>query len=80
MCFSIASFDTSNIQIIFKLLLLTMSVPITQLIVEEAHKKFNSLADRIEAKYEQLHSSKFGAVGIPAFNAKLAELASSLLI
>ena len=53
-----------------------MSVPIAQLTVEEAHKEFNSLADRTAAKYEQLDSSKFGAVGILAFNAKSAKLAS----
>ena len=53
-----------------------MSVPVAQLTVEEAHKEFNSLADRIAAKYEQLDSGKFGAVGTPAFNAKSAKLAS----
>ena len=35
-----------------------MSIPVSQLTVEEAHKKFDSLADRIAAKYEQLDSSK----------------------
>ena len=49
-----------------------MSVPLTQLTVEEAHKEFNSLVDRIATKYE---SNKFGAVGIPGFNAKSAKLA-----
>ena len=48
-----------------------MSVPLTQLTVEEAHKEFNYLADRITTKYE---SSKFGAVGILGFNAKSAKL------
>ena len=41
-----------------------------------AHMEFNSLAGRTAAKYEQLDSSKFWAVGTLAFNAKSAELAS----
>ena len=53
-----------------------MSVPVSHLIVEEAHKELNSLADEIAAKYEQLDSSDFEAVGTPAFNAKSAKLAS----
>ena len=53
-----------------------MSVPVSHLMVEEAHKEFNSLADKIAAKYEQLDSGEFGAVGTPAFNAKSAKLAS----
>ena len=48
-----------------------MSVPVIYLTVEEACKEFNSLADKIAVKYEQLDSSEFGAVGTPAFNAKL---------
>ena len=52
-----------------------MSVPVTQLTIEEAHKEFNSLVDRIGAKSEQLDSSEFGAVGTLAFNMTSAELA-----
>ena len=52
-----------------------MSVPVSNLTVEEAHKEFNSLADRIAAKYEQLDSREFGAVGTPAFNARSGKLA-----
>ena len=37
-----------------------MSIPVTQLTVEEAHKEFNSLADNIATKYEQLDGGKFG--------------------
>ena len=52
-----------------------MSTPVTQSTIEEANKEFNSLADKIAAKYEQLHSGEFRAVGTPAFNAKSEELA-----
>ena len=53
-----------------------MSVPVSHITVEEAHKEFNSLADKIVAKYEQLYSREFGAVGTPAFNTKSAKVAS----
>ena len=43
------------------------------LTVQEAHKKYNSLTDQIWAKYEQLDSGKYGAVGTPAFNADFAK-------
>ena len=57
-------------------LFVTMSVPVSHLTVEEAHKEFNSLADKIAAKYEQLDSGEFLSVGTPAFKAKSAKLAS----
>ena len=47
-----------------------MSTPVYQLTVAEAHKEYSSLMDKIAAKYQQLDSSKFGAVGTPAFDAK----------
>ena len=46
--------------------------------VQEAHKEYNSLTDQIWAKYEQLDSGKYGAVGTPAFNAEVCELANLL--
>ena len=46
------------------------------LTVQEAHKEYNSLTDLIWAKYEQLDSGEFGAVGTPAFNAEACELAN----
>ena len=49
-----------------------MSTPVNQWTIEQAHKEFNSLVDQIAAKYEQLDSSKFRAVGTTA--AKLASL------
>ena len=68
----------STLQITLKLdlfFIVIMSVPVSQLTVEQAHKEFKSLADKIPAKYEQLDSSEFRAVGNPGFNAKSAELA-----
>ena len=53
-----------------------MSPLVNQLTVEKAHKKCNSLVDKIVAKYQQLDSREFRAVGTLAFNAKFAELAS----
>ena len=52
-----------------------MSIPVSQLKGEQAHKEFNSLTDKIAAKYEQLDSRKLRAVGIIAFNANSTELA-----
>ena len=46
------------------------------LTVHETHKEYNSLVNQIWAKYEQLDSVKFGAVGTPAFNAEACELAN----
>ena len=46
------------------------------LTVPEAHKEYNSLTDLIWAKYEQLDSGEFGAVGTPAFSAEACELAN----
>ena len=52
-----------------------MSVLVSNLTVKEAHREFNSLAERIIAKYKLLESGEFGAVGTSAVNAKSAELA-----
>ena len=46
--------------------------------VQEAHKEYNSLMDKIRAKYEQLDSGKFGSPGTPAFDAEACELAHLL--
>ena len=54
-----------TLQITFKSIV-TISVPVTHLPFEEAHKEFNSLEDKIATKYEQLDSGQFGAVGTPA--------------
>ena len=46
--------------------------------VQEAHKEYNSLTDKIRAKYKQLDSGEYGAVGTPAFNAEACELVNLL--
>ena len=51
-----------------------MPKPVFWMTVQE----YNSLTDQIKAKYEQLDSGKYGAVGTPAFNAEACELANLL--
>ena len=51
-----------------------MSTLLNQLTIEEAHKEYKSLVDKISAKYQQLDYDKFGAVGTPAFNGKSTKL------
>ena len=43
--------------------------------VAQAHEEFTKLVDQISAKFVQLDSGEFGAVGTPAFDAKMRELA-----
>ena len=53
-----------------------MLKPVYLLTVQEARKEYNSLIDQIRAKYEQLDSGEYGAVGTPAL--KACELANLL--
>ena len=55
-----------------------MPKPVYLLTMQEAQKKCNSSTDLIWAKYEQLDSGEFGAVGTPAFNTEACELANLL--
>ena len=55
-----------------------MPKPVYLLIVQEAHKEYNSLMDQIWARYEQIDSGKFGTVGTPALNTEACELANLL--
>ena len=55
-----------------------MPKPVYLMAVQEAHKEYNSLMDKIRAKYEQLDSGKFGSPGTPAFDAEACELAHLL--
>ena len=71
--------DCVDIEITFKLsYLLYIHHAQTSLLVQEAHKEYNSLMDKIRAKYEQLHSGEFGLPGTPAFDAEACELANLL--
>ena len=55
-----------------------MPKPVYLMTVQEAHKEYNSLMDKIRAKYEQLDSGEFGSPGTPAFDAEACELAHLL--
>ena len=48
------------------------------LTVQEAQKEYNFLVNPIWAKYNQLDSGEFGAVGTPVFDAEACELANLL--
>ena len=64
--FLLAHIDSVDIQISQN----TQSImpkPVFLITVQEAHKEYNSLTDQIRAKYEQLDSGEYGAVGTPAF-------------
>ena len=55
-----------------------MPKPVYFMTVQGAHKEYNSLMDKIRAKYEQLDSGEFGSSGNPAFDAEACELAHLL--
>ena len=76
MCFSI--FDIFDIRNYLEITQPIMPKPVYLMTVQEAHKEYNSLTDQITAKYKQLDSGEYGAVGTPAFNAEACELANLL--
>ena len=65
----------SSIYSKFYLEIMANLVPVGQLTVAQAHQEFTKLVDQISAKFVQLDSGEFGAVGTPAFDAKMRELA-----
>ena len=80
-CFWFARIETVfDIHITLKITVHTSIIPkpVFLMTVQEAHKEYNSLMDQIRAKYEQLDSGEYGAVGTPAFNAEACELANLL--
>ena len=77
-CFFLACIDSVNIGNYCIILRSLMPKPVYLLTVQEAHKEYNSLADQIWTKYEQLDSCMFGAVGTPAFNAEACRLTNLL--
>ena len=72
-------FDTSDILNYCIIFGSVMPKPVYLLTVQEAHKEYNSLSDQIRAKYEQINSGEYGAVGTPALNAEACELANLLV-
>ena len=52
-----------------------MPKPVYLMTLQEAHKEYNSLMDKIRAKFKQLDSGKFGSPGTLAFDAEACELA-----
>ena len=55
-----------------------MPKPVYLLTMQEAHKEYNSMTDQIWAKYEQLDSGEFVAVGNLAFIVEACKLANLL--
>ena len=76
MCFGI--FDIFDFRNYIEITQSIMPKPVYLMTVQEAHKEYNSLTDQIRAKYKQLDSGEYGAVGTPAFNAEACELANLL--
>ena len=76
MCFGI--FDIFDIRNYIEITQSIMPKPVYLMTVQEAHKEYNSLMDQIRAKYEQLDSGEYGAVGTPVLNAEACELANLL--
>ena len=76
MCFG--CIKSVDIEITFKLLSI-MPKPVFLMTVQEAHKEYSSLMDKIRAKYEQLDSGEFRSPGTPAFDVEACELANLLV-
>ena len=55
-----------------------MPKPVYLMTVQEAHKEYNSLTDKVRAKYKQLDSGEFGSPGTSAFDAEACELVNLL--
>ena len=53
-----------------------MPKPVYLLIVQEAHKEYNSLVNQIWVKYGQIDSGEVGTVSTPAFIAETCKLAN----
>ena len=81
MCFFLARIDSVDITNSIEITQIKQSVmpkPVFLMTVQEADKEYNSLTDKITAKYEQLDSGEFGSPGTPAFDAEACELANLL--
>ena len=71
-------FDIFDIRNYIEITRSVMPKPVYLLTVQEAHKEYNSLTDKIRAKYKQLDSGEYGAVDTSAFKADTCELANLL--
>ena len=81
MCFFLArinSVDITNSIEITQIKQSVMPKPVFFMTVQQAHKEYNSLMDKIRTKDKQLDSGKFGSPGTPAFDAEACELANLL--
>ena len=74
----INSVDITNSIEITQIKQSVMPKPVFLMTVQEADKDYNSLMDKIKAKYKQLDSGEFGSPGTPAFDAEACELANLL--
>ena len=81
MCFFLVCINSVNITNSIEITQIKQSVmpkPVFLITVQEAHKEYNSLTDKIRAKYEQLDSCKLRSPGTPACDAEACELANLL--
>ena len=68
-------FEIFNIEITIEITQSVMPKPVFLMTVQEAHKEYNSMTNHMQAKYKELDSGEYGAVGTPAFNTEACELA-----
>ena len=79
MCFFLAHIDSVNITNSVEITQIKQSImpkPVFLMTVQEAHKEYNSLMDKIQGQIQQLDSGKFGSPCTPAFDAEACELAN----
>ena len=75
-----ACIDSVDITNYIEITQFVMPKPVFLMTVQEVHKENSSLLDQIRAKYKELNSGKYGAVGTSAFNAEACKLANLLAL
>ena len=78
MCFAVLAVLTLKLHTKYCILYIHHAKTSLLITMQEAHKEYSSLMDKIRAKYEQLDSDKFGSPGTPVFDAEACELANLL--
>ena len=73
-----ASFNPFNITNYIEISWSVMQKPVFLILCRRLTRSTTTLTDQIWAKYEQLDSGEYGAVGTPAFNTEACELANLL--